>query len=191
VSPQLYLHICPTNLRLPLDSKYHASSITPPPNPQNLGIASTAKNTTSSSQTSSKSRAALSTLVRPSLLPFPQFFFNSLFTSGDDPFWEAVDIWYSATVTTDQEWYDPEQLTTRNGSLVITLDSSTTTQAGLTPGTCFPSFLPFPFHSFARYPLSRSCSLYSANANRRLHDTVQPWVEPQPDVPFGDAAVVE
>jgi len=106
-------------------------------------MASTAKNTTSSSQTSSKSKAALSTLVRPSLLPFPHFFSNSLFTSGDDPFWEDVDIWYSATA--DQEWYDPQQLTTPNGSLVITLDSSTTTQAGLTPGTCFPSSLPIPF----------------------------------------------
>ena len=30
--------------------------------------------------------------------PFPAF-------PGDDPFWEAVDIWYGST--TDLEWYDP------------------------------------------------------------------------------------
>lgn len=54
------------------------------------------------------------------------------FYAGDDPFWEAVDLWYGATA--DLEWYDPQQITTRNGSLVITMDSTTTTEAGLTPG---------------------------------------------------------
>lgn len=58
------------------------------------------------------------------------------FYPGDDPFWEAVDLWYGATG--DLEWYDPQQVTTRNGSLVITMDSTTTTQAHLTPGSTAP-----------------------------------------------------
>ncbi|TFK35297.1 beta-glucan synthesis-associated protein-domain-containing protein [Crucibulum laeve] len=53
------------------------------------------------------------------------------FWPGDDPFWEAVDLWYGATG--DLEWYDPQQVTTRDGALVITMDSTSTTQAGLTP----------------------------------------------------------
>jgi beta-glucan synthesis-associated protein KRE6 len=63
-----------------------------------------------------------------------------LFSIGDDPFWEAVDIWYGSTA--DLEWYDPQQVTTRNRNLVITMDSTTTTQSGLTSGkfsTPFPS----------------------------------------------------
>jgi len=32
------------------------------------------------------------------------------------------------------EWYDPQQITTRDGALVIIMDSTATTQAGLTPG---------------------------------------------------------
>ncbi|KAG6818359.1 hypothetical protein H0H93_005587 [Arthromyces matolae] len=32
------------------------------------------------------------------------------FYPGDDPFWEAVDLWYGATG--DLEWYDPSQVTT-------------------------------------------------------------------------------
>ncbi|KAG5337576.1 hypothetical protein J132_01609 [Termitomyces sp. J132] len=58
------------------------------------------------------------------------------FYPGDDPFWEAVDLWYGATG--DIEWYDPQQVTTRNGSLVITLDSTDTLQSGLTPGSTAP-----------------------------------------------------
>lgn len=42
------------------------------------------------------------------------------FYPGDDPFWEAVDLWYWAT--NDTEWYDPRQVTTANGSLVITME---------------------------------------------------------------------
>ncbi|KAF8987327.1 beta-glucan synthesis-associated [Cyathus striatus] len=45
------------------------------------------------------------------------------FYPGDDPFWEAVDLWYGATA--DLEWYDPQQVTTRDGALVITMDSTT------------------------------------------------------------------
>jgi hypothetical protein len=42
------------------------------------------------------------------------------FYAGDDPFWEAVDLHYWQTG--DLEWYDPGQVTTANGSLVITLE---------------------------------------------------------------------
>ncbi|KAJ7071182.1 beta-glucan synthesis-associated [Mycena amicta] len=41
------------------------------------------------------------------------------FYPGDDPFWEAVDLHYWQT--NNLEWYDPEAVTTRNGSLEITL----------------------------------------------------------------------
>ncbi|CAA7270511.1 unnamed protein product [Cyclocybe aegerita] len=58
------------------------------------------------------------------------------FYPGDDPFWEAVDLWYGATG--DLEWYDPSQVTTRDGALVITMDSTSTAQAGLTPGSTAP-----------------------------------------------------
>ncbi|KAF8188985.1 beta-glucan synthesis-associated [Pholiota molesta] len=58
------------------------------------------------------------------------------FYPGDDPFWEAVDLWYGSTQ--DLEWYDPQQVTTRGGALVITMDSVNTTQPGLTPGSTAP-----------------------------------------------------
>ena len=41
------------------------------------------------------------------------------FYPGDDPYWEAVDLHYWATE--NLEWYDPKAITTRNGSLEITL----------------------------------------------------------------------
>ncbi|KDR75899.1 hypothetical protein GALMADRAFT_68215, partial [Galerina marginata CBS 339.88] len=41
------------------------------------------------------------------------------FYSGDDPYWEAVDLHYWQT--NNLEWYDPEAVTTQNGSLIITL----------------------------------------------------------------------
>lgn len=44
------------------------------------------------------------------------------FYPGDDPFWEAVDLWYYATA--DMEWYDPGQVTTRDGHLVIVIEES-------------------------------------------------------------------
>lgn len=40
------------------------------------------------------------------------------FYPGEDPYWEAVDMHYFATG--DLEYYDPGQITTANGSLVIT-----------------------------------------------------------------------
>ncbi|KDN50541.1 hypothetical protein RSAG8_01039, partial [Rhizoctonia solani AG-8 WAC10335] len=43
------------------------------------------------------------------------------FYPGDDPFWEAVDLNYWAT--TDLEWYDPGNAVTKDGNLVITLES--------------------------------------------------------------------
>ncbi|EMD36637.1 glycoside hydrolase family 16 protein [Gelatoporia subvermispora B] len=42
------------------------------------------------------------------------------FWPGDDPFWEAVNIWYGTTE--DLEWYDPSQIFTTNGSLQIRMD---------------------------------------------------------------------
>ncbi|TEB21437.1 beta-glucan synthesis-associated [Coprinellus micaceus] len=42
------------------------------------------------------------------------------FYPGDDPYWEAVDLWYWGTK--DLEWYDPSQVTTRDGALQITLE---------------------------------------------------------------------
>jgi beta-glucanase (GH16 family) len=44
-----------------------------------------------------------------------------LMTIGDDPYWEAVDLHYWQT--NNLEWYSPEQVTTKNGKLVITLDN--------------------------------------------------------------------
>lgn len=41
------------------------------------------------------------------------------FWSGDDPYWEAVDLHYWAT--TDLEWYDPDAITTKDGYLEITM----------------------------------------------------------------------
>ncbi|KAF9256746.1 SKN1-domain-containing protein [Marasmius fiardii PR-910] len=58
------------------------------------------------------------------------------FYPGDDPYLEAMDFWYG--VTQDMEWYDPGQVITRDGALVITLDSNTTLEAGLTPGSTAP-----------------------------------------------------
>ncbi|KAJ7680330.1 glycoside hydrolase family 16 protein, partial [Mycena polygramma] len=46
------------------------------------------------------------------------------FYPGDDPYWEAVDLHYWAT--NNIEWYDPEAITTANGSLVITLSRKDT-----------------------------------------------------------------
>ncbi|KAI9604348.1 hypothetical protein H4Q26_003962 [Puccinia striiformis f. sp. tritici PST-130] len=41
------------------------------------------------------------------------------FWPGDDPYWEAVDLHYWATG--NQEWYDPDAITTNNGNLNITI----------------------------------------------------------------------
>ncbi|KAF5313575.1 hypothetical protein D9611_010170 [Ephemerocybe angulata] len=58
-------------------------------------------------------------------------------TNGcDDPFWEAVDLWYG--VTGDVEWYDPSQVVTKDGHLVITIDSTDTAGRGGTKGSTAP-----------------------------------------------------
>lgn len=43
------------------------------------------------------------------------------FFPGDDPYWEAVDLWYGATA--DLEWYDPKNVFTRGGNLVLLLEN--------------------------------------------------------------------
>lgn len=43
------------------------------------------------------------------------------FYQGDDQFFEAVDLHYDATK--DLEWYDPDAVTTANGTLVIRMDA--------------------------------------------------------------------
>ena len=45
---------------------------------------------------------------------------NRTFYPGDDPFWTAVDLWYGATQ--DLDWYDPDAVTTADGTLQIRLD---------------------------------------------------------------------
>lgn len=45
------------------------------------------------------------------------------FFPGDDPFWEAVDIYYGAT--NDYEWYAPEAVNTTGGALQLTLTQKT------------------------------------------------------------------
>ena len=46
------------------------------------------------------------------------------FYPGDDPYWEAVNLWY--WTTRDSEWYDPAQVTTGNGALRIKLEQKDT-----------------------------------------------------------------
>ncbi|TVY89445.1 putative beta-glucan synthesis-associated protein [Lachnellula willkommii] len=43
------------------------------------------------------------------------------FYEGDDPFFQAMDIWYG--VTQDIEWYDPDAVTTANGTLNLQMDA--------------------------------------------------------------------
>lgn len=44
---------------------------------------------------------------------------NRTFWPGDDPYFEAVDLYYWQT--NDVEWYDPKMVTTTDGSLEITM----------------------------------------------------------------------
>jgi beta-glucanase (GH16 family) len=46
---------------------------------------------------------------------------NRTFYPGDDPFWTGADIWYGATQ--DMEWYDPDAITTGEGTLQLRMDS--------------------------------------------------------------------
>ncbi|KAJ5739506.1 hypothetical protein N7533_012290 [Penicillium manginii] len=43
------------------------------------------------------------------------------FFDEDDPFFQAVDLWYG--VTMDKEWYDPDAVTTNEGTLEIRFDN--------------------------------------------------------------------
>ncbi len=43
------------------------------------------------------------------------------FYDNDDPYWQAVDIWYGATM--DIEWYDPDAVTTQDGYLALRFDA--------------------------------------------------------------------
>ena len=43
------------------------------------------------------------------------------FYAGDDPFFQAVDLWYG--VTQDLEWYDPDAVTTKDGVLELKFDA--------------------------------------------------------------------
>lgn len=43
------------------------------------------------------------------------------FYDGDDPFMQAMDIWYGVTI--DLEWYDPDAVTTTDGYLDIRFDA--------------------------------------------------------------------
>lgn len=45
------------------------------------------------------------------------------FYDGDDPYWQAVDIWYGATQ--DLEWYDPDAVTTEGGTLNLKFENFT------------------------------------------------------------------
>ncbi|MCJ1312321.1 hypothetical protein MMC25_005995 [Agyrium rufum] len=44
-----------------------------------------------------------------------------VFYEGDDPYFQAVDLWYG--VTQDLEWYDPDAITTKDGVLEIRFDA--------------------------------------------------------------------
>ena len=54
------------------------------------------------------------------------------FYPGDDPYWEAVDLHYWQT--NNLEWYDPAAITTRNGSLEITLSKKANHNLNFTGG---------------------------------------------------------
>lgn len=49
------------------------------------------------------------------------------FDEGDDPYWTAADMWYHATG--DLEYYDPKQITTKDGYLTITLEEAADPEA--------------------------------------------------------------
>jgi len=64
------------------------------------------------------------------------------FYPGDDPYWTAQDLWYGATM--DYEWYDPDAVTTKNGTLQIKIDEFNNHGVGYRSGmlnswnqTCF------------------------------------------------------
>jgi hypothetical protein len=73
--------------------------------------------------------------VGSSLIPSPEVAKARYYkgSSSEDPpsQWVTIHIlWYGAM--SDLEWFDPQQVTTRDG----TLDSNSTAQPEFTPGTC-------------------------------------------------------
>ncbi len=46
---------------------------------------------------------------------------NRTFYPGDDPFWSAPDFWYGATQ--DLDWYDPDAVSTYDGTLILQMDA--------------------------------------------------------------------
>ena len=54
------------------------------------------------------------------------------FFPGDDPYWEAVDIWYWGTG--DYEWYTPEAVNTTDGALTITIEAVETNNKNFRSG---------------------------------------------------------
>lgn len=45
---------------------------------------------------------------------------NRTFYPGDDPFWTGANLWYGGTQ--DLEWYDPDAISTYDGTLILQLD---------------------------------------------------------------------
>lgn len=45
---------------------------------------------------------------------------NRTFYPGDDPFWTGANLWYGST--RDMEWYDPDAISTYDGTLILQLD---------------------------------------------------------------------
>ena len=64
----------------------------------------------------------MNVLTQVSLFPPPLRLVLMVLFTGDDLFWETVNIRYGAT--SDLECYNPQQVTIRNNRLVITMDST-------------------------------------------------------------------
>lgn len=45
---------------------------------------------------------------------------NRTFYPGDDPFWTGANLWYGSTQ--DMEWYDPDAISTYDGTLILQID---------------------------------------------------------------------
>jgi hypothetical protein len=111
------------------------------------------------------------------------------FYPGDDPYWEAVDLWYGATG--DVEWYDPGQVTTKNGKLRILMENVATNGLQYRSGMlqswnkfCFTTgyievsvTLPGPNQDTQGY-VSRTCVFMMAAAHSFAHSGLVPgrWV---------------
>ncbi|KAI3480518.1 hypothetical protein L1887_57366 [Cichorium endivia] len=110
------------------------------------------------------------------------------FWPGDDPYWEAVDLWYWGTG--DLEWYSPEAVNTTGGALVISVEERETNNKNFRSGmvqswnkVCFqgayyeisarlPEATPFPDSHTSTEPdrpkHSTPEALFSASYNNEL-----------------------